>query len=191
MAAEPQQPNCQACGTTLVCKDCNDDRPTVDDLYEGWRFRTPFGRWELVTKVERSKSGYGNLLIWTQETGELEPWSMPGYRKVTGHPPEQGWGGTPEIRVIEFGYARDAPIYVVATTDANHAADITGDNGVLAQASYTREEGWTVARRTMRFEDERQAISCSSKAKARTEIKRIARDYAKRMGVQMRVAPPR
>lgn len=177
---EPKQPNCVDCGQELACRECNDTRPTAGDLYAGWRILSPFDRWETIVKVEHPDR-YGPVRVWTSELGEQIPWTFPAWRKMTAREPDTRMHGEPEIRVVEYDYARDAPMYAVATASTNRGDIITGD-GVLVRATYTRGEGWTVHHHWPDRGGPPEATRRGSKAAARTEVRRIAREYAKKMG---------
>ena len=186
MTERPRCPDCD--DRRLVCVDCDEQRPKAEDLYQGWRLLTPFGRWETVTDA-KSVGPYGPVVISTKETPGY-PWRYYASERVTATPPEQRWThGTPEIRVIEYTWSRDAPMYVIATTDSSHNRTVPLNSpSTLVQASFRGSgQGWGVQHRPDPMGDA-VTIECPNKAKARSTMRALAREYAKKMGVKVRIA---
>jgi hypothetical protein len=182
--AEPR-PGCPDCGIKLVCPDCDDTRPTAEQMYEGWRILSPFHRWETVTLVRDEFGPYGPVLIWTKELGPgAQPWRYTRWTKMDAIRPPFVMHGTPEIRVYEHSWP-DGPIYAVATMDTVVTMDLVPE-GLLVQATTPgRGKGWTVSHRPVVGEGP-VVIACPSKAKARTQVRALARAYAKTMHVKVR-----
>lgn len=192
MASEPKQPNCEACGLQLSCPDCNDSRPTAADIYTGWLIRTPFGRWEEVRKVQHANQ-YAPVYIWTKETGETRPFRYWRWTKMDARRPmEATYAGTPEIRIVEYGWT-DSPIYAVATHSKSSTSLIGGnDAGVLVEGRFAgRGKGWHVVHHPDPATDNQETIQCASKAQARSKVRELGRQYAKQMGVKMVIAEKR
>ncbi len=183
------KPQCEGCGATLVCVGCDDVRPQAEDIYKGWRVRTPFGRWETVERVAQANE-YAPVLIWTQETGEV-PWRYPRYRRLDARRPEETYGtGRPELRAVELSYDRAAPMFVVATREGWREGWQESEC-VLVEARFDgTARGWTVRHRPD-LEGEPVVLRRPSKAAARGELRRLGREYAKRMKVRFTVAAAR
>jgi hypothetical protein len=183
----PGCPDCQE--GTLICPVCDDRRPTAADLDIGWRLRTPFGRWETVTDV-RQDNPYAPIQVRTVESGPDLAWPYPRWRHLDAHPADQDLYGTPEIRVVEYDGAA-APMYAVATRAGAHPDVVTGE-GILATASRLSrlsngqvQAGWQVCHQTRT--DKPVVVACGSKAKARTQLRRMAGEYAKAYKVPLRL----
>lgn len=180
------RPTCEDCGSKLVCRGCDDTRPTADDLYRGWRLLTPFGRYETIEKTSRPAGEFGPVVISTKETPGYA-WRYFKHEKVYATPPEADWThGTPEVRVFE-GSWRDSAIYAIATSTATANPNMAGHT-ILAEAHDAgRGKGWKVHHRPEPT-NELVVIDCESKAKARSTVRALAREYAKKMGVKVRIA---
>ena len=178
-----QKPRCGGCGAELKCQGCDDIRACAEELYAGMRIRTPFGRWESITRVSRA-GDYGPVFIYTTETSVI-PRQYHRWTKVEAREPERESGGRPEVRVTEYDW-RTGAILAAATHDRMGSPSI-GDSGILVEA-HTREghSGWVVHHRPTPEGDVVQSHK-PSKAAARTEVRRLAREYAKKMGVPMRI----
>lgn len=181
-----QEPTCRSCGADKQCLGCDDTRPEAERLGPGWRFVSPLRRWETVERVEQA-SEYAPVRVWTDKTGPDYSWLIPRWRKLDAVAPLWGVNGTPEIRVVEYEYSRDAPMYAVATLDTVHRPD---NDEPLAEAHYSREGGWRVTHRPAGG-GEVVSIACDSKAKARTALRRVAGEHAKALGVKVAVQPKR
>ncbi len=177
---KPDRPQCEVCGTKLRCHDCDDQRPTALDVYAGWKLLSPFGRWETVTRVEVPE--IGNAKIWTEEAGE-RPWGYWSNKHLNAFPPLLELHGAPEVRVLEFDWA-DGPMYAVACQSTDQRMGVPSD-GVLVQANTAgRGQGWKV-QHLPTGATTHTVTECASKAKARTELRRVARAFAKEYGVQL------
>ncbi len=186
----PARPGCGVCGTRLVCHDCDDLRPTAEDLYGGWRLLSPFSRWETVTKTEHSAGG-ARVLVWTKESG-ARPWVYWYRTKVTAHAPEQHLHGRPEVRVTEHDFAGGL-IYAFACLDTDQRSYID-TTGVLVQATFVgRGKGWNVTHLptdpATGDEGGQIVTNFPTKAKARSELIRVARQLAHEYGVPLNIRP--
>ncbi|MEU5950351.1 hypothetical protein ABZ793_33075 [Micromonospora sp. NPDC047465] len=182
---DKHEPTCLSCGGTKQCVGCDDIRPVAETLDQGWRFLSPAGRWETVERAERENE-YAPVRVWTDKTGSGYSWSIPPWRKVEAVPPVR-WHGVPEIRIWEYDYARDAPMYAVVTLDTVYRPDT--DHAVV-EGRYSREDGWRVIHRP--DGGEVVVIDCGrSKDKARSALRAAARQHAKALGVQVTVQPRR
>lgn len=179
------EPTCLGCGGDKKCLGCDDVRPVAEGLDVGWRFVSSLGRWETVDRVEQA-SQYAPVRVWTDATGPDYSWLIPRWRKVHAVAPPLRWHGTPEIRIVEYQYARDAPMYAVTTLDTvRHVDPATEDH--LVQACYSRESGWQVVHRPDGGGD-LVVVDCGrSKAKARTALWAVAREHARALGVRVAV----
>ncbi|MGJ3228888.1 hypothetical protein ACQEUV_26565 [Micromonospora aurantiaca (nom. illeg.)] len=176
-----REPTCLSCGGEKQCLGCDDTRPPAEKLDVGWRFVSPLDRWETVERVERANE-YAPVQVWTDLTGPDYAWLIPAYRKVHAAAPARRLHGTPEIRVVEYKYARDAPMYAVPALDTTHRHDVEQP---LVTAQYSREDGWRVFHRPDGGGDQ-VVIDCGrSKAKARTALRAAARQHAKALGVKV------
>ncbi|MDQ7905510.1 hypothetical protein RB614_13350 [Phytohabitans sp. ZYX-F-186] len=181
---DKREPTCLGCGADRKCVGCDDIRPTAEKLYAGWRFVSPLDRWETVERVEQANE-YAPVRVWTDKTGPAYSWLIPRWQKVDAvAPPPRTLHGTPEIRVFEHGYARDAPMYAIPTLDTVYRPD-TSDH--LVEARYSRERGWAVTHRPNGGDS--VTVWCESKAKARTALRSAAREHAKALGVKVVVQP--
>jgi hypothetical protein len=181
---DKHEPTCLGCGADRKCVGCDDIRPQAEKLREGWRFVSPLDRWETVQRVEQD-SEYAPLRVWTDKTGPDYSWLIPRWRRLDAvAPPPRTLHGTPEIRVYEYEYARDAPMYAVTTLDTVYGPDIENH---LVEARYSRDSGWTVTHRPNGGAP--AVIQCDSKAKARTALRAAARHHAKALGVKVVVQP--
>lgn len=182
-----REPTCLNCGGGKKCLGCDDTRPTAEKLAPGWRIVSPLDREETVERVEQATE-YAPVRVWTDKTGSDYSWLIPRWRKLdAAAPPRHGRHGTPEIRIIEHRFGRDAPMYAVPTLDTVYRPDNFED--YLAEAHYSRETGWTVTHRPDGG-GERVAVDCGrSKAKARTALRQAARQHAKALGVKVTEQP--
>lgn len=175
------EPTCLSCGGDKKCLDCDDIRPEAEKLAEGWRFMSPLDRWETVQRVEQAND-YAPVRVWTDKTGPDYSWLIPRWRKLHAVAPPLRWQGTPEIRIVEHRFGRDAPMYAVTTLDTVHRPDV---GHYLVEARYSREDGWRVIHRPDGG-GEVLVVDCGrSKAKARTALRAAARQHAKALGVQV------
>lgn len=106
MRSEPTRPNCEECGTTLRCRDCDDTRPTADDIDPGWQIRSPFDRWETVTKVERPQ--IGPVRIWTKESG-TRAWTFYASTHLDAARPTNRSRNRSRSRSLRYASPRSAP----------------------------------------------------------------------------------
>ncbi len=179
---DKHEPTCRGCGGDKKCLGCDDIRPEAEKLDQGWRFVSPLDRWETVERVERSNE-YAPVRVWTDKTGPGYSWLIPCWRKLHAVAPSLRRHGTPEIRIVEYGYARDAPMYAIATLDTIYRPDVEYH---LVEARYTREGGWKVVHRP--DGGEVVVVDCGrSKASARTALRAAARQHAKALGVKVAV----
>lgn len=179
------RPRCPDCGTGLICPDCDDTRPKAREIWAGWRIRSPFGRWETVTRTEQSAGGvYTN--IWTSESGRDNPWVYSSSDHLDAERPRHELHGEPEIRVLEGGF-RDAGIYIVACIDTDMRGYASSVATLASAMTMGRGKGWQVQyRKAGEFVGE----PCSSKSEARRFMHRLAKDYAKSYGVKLNLAYP-
>ncbi|MFI6228916.1 hypothetical protein ACIBCR_16555 [Micromonospora echinospora] len=176
-----REPTCLSCGGTKQCLGCDDNRPVAEKLAPGWRFVSPLNRWETVERVERANE-YGAVQVWTDKTGPDYSWSIRPWTRLDAVAPPWRPHGTPEIRVWEYDYARDAPMYAVVTLDTVYRPDT---DHALVEATYSRDTGWKVVHRP--DGGEVVVIDCGNKAKARTALRAAARHHAKALGVKVAV----
>ncbi|MFG2056649.1 hypothetical protein ACGFI9_21765 [Micromonospora sp. NPDC048930] len=180
-----REPTCLSCGGDKKCLGCDDTRPKAERLDQGWRFMSPLDRWETVERVEQAND-YAPVRVWTDKTGPGYSWLIPRWRKLHAVAPALRWHGTPEIRIFEYQYARDAPMYAIATLGTVRQPDI---EDCLVEARYTREDGWKVVHRPDGG-GEPVVVDCGrSKARARTALRAAARQHAKALGVKVAVEP--
>lgn len=182
---EKQEPTCRSCGGDRKCLGCDDVRPEAEKLDKGWQFVSPLGRWETVNRVDQANE-YAPVRVWTAETGPDYSWLMPRYRKLNAVAPPWNWHGhgTPEIRIVEHSFGRDAPMYAVTTLDTIYRPHV---EDYIAEARYTREGGWKVTHRPDGG-GEVVVVDCGrSKAKARTALRAAARQHAKALNVKVAV----
>ncbi|MEU7620510.1 hypothetical protein AB0B27_31085 [Micromonospora rifamycinica] len=182
------EPTCRSCGSAKQCLGCDDVRPRADQLGQGWRWVSPLNRWETVERVERANQ-YAPVRVWTDKTGPAYSWLIDGHHQVDAVAPLRQHG-VPEIRVVEYEYSRDAPMFAVATLDTVRNAEHADRKEVVAEAYYSREHGWRLFHRPDGGGD-RVVVDCGSKAKARTALRAAARAHAKALGVRMTVQPRR
>ncbi|OKI52875.1 hypothetical protein [Micromonospora sp. CB01531] len=182
---DKHEPTCLSCGGTKQCLGCDDVRPVAEKLAQGWRFVSPLNRWETVERVDQANE-YAAVQVWTDKTGPDYSWSIPPWRKLDAVAPPWRPHGVPEIRVWEYDYARDAPMYAVVTLDTIYRPDT---DHALVEARYSREDGWKVIHRP--DGGEVVVIHCESKAKARSALRAAARQHAKALGVKVTVQPSR
>ncbi|MFC4146580.1 hypothetical protein ACFO0M_09965 [Micromonospora mangrovi] len=176
-----REPTCLSCGGRKHCLGCDDTRPQAKRLWQGWRFVSPLNRWETVERVEQT-SEYAPMRVWTDQTGPDYSWLIPGFRRLDAAGPALRPHGTAEIRIVEYDYARDAPMFAVATLDTVHSPEVADH---LAEARYSREDGWKVRHRPDGGGDP-VVVDCGrSKAKARTALRAAARQHAKALGVKV------
>jgi hypothetical protein len=124
--------------------------------------------------------------VWTDLTGPDYSWLIPRWRRLDAVvPPTRTLHGTPEIRIFEFEYARDAPMYAVTTLDTVWQPDLDDQ---LVEARYHRDSAWTVTHRPDGGGD-LVVVRCDSKAKARTALRAAARQHAEALGVKVVVQP--
>lgn len=176
-------PTCLNCGGDKKCPGCDDIRPKAENLAEGWQIMSPLDRWEMVTRVEQANE-YAPVRVWTDKTGPNYSWLIPHHRRVDAAAPPVRFHGTPEIRIVEYGYSRDAPMYAIPTLDTTYNPEPI--SGPLAEARYQRGEGWTVTHRPDGG-GEPVVVTGLSKAKARTVLRSAAGQHAKALGVKVRL----
>lgn len=173
------RPACPDCEIGMVCTDCEDLRPTAEDLYEEWELRSPLGRWEIVTKVDRPK--FGKISVYTKQCGG-QPWRYWRETKVDARYPKNTFHGDPEIRLCELG-SRLGMMWLQATQSTTVNPRV-GDAGELAMARHNAtDRRWDITHRPAGAEED-VVIHCTSKSRARTELKKLGRQYAKTLGVK-------
>lgn len=138
------RPGCPECAATLTCPQCDDSRPDARDLSTGWRLRTPFGRWETITRAHQPHE-YAPVLIWTNLSGEL-PYRYTRWTKVDATRPEWLIPGKPELRYFESAVRRTAGRAVKVTRIAYSHRLNAGKYAALAEQSHrlgrVRSEVW-------------------------------------------------
>jgi hypothetical protein len=173
---DTSQPVCPQCGTVMHCHDCEDQRPTAGDVEAGWRLRTHLGRWETVATVVHPP--YQQVRIYTEESGTHQ-WRYWATTRVTANPPEATYPGEPEVRFLDS--TRDNAMWLTATSSTTVHPGLSLESE-LGYARYQRDDHcWVV---THRPGDEQIVTVAPSKAKARTQLKKIGRDYARTLGVR-------
>jgi hypothetical protein len=121
--------------------------------------------------------------VWTDKTGPDYSWLLPRRRQFDAVPPPGHQHSTPEIRIVESGHGREAPMFAFIALGADYYPTPSFDD-LLVMATYKRGEGWTVTHRP----DGGGAsvtIACTGKARARTELRAAARQHAKVLGVKV------
>src|SRR5690349_7531113 len=108
----PEKPRCPECESELTCKNCDDRRPKAEDIYAPGQIRSPFGRWETITRVDQPDR-FGPVRVWTEETGPGFSWRYNRWDHVDFVPALVGRNGAPEVRVIEWA-GRDGFMYAIA-----------------------------------------------------------------------------
>lgn len=178
-----KEPTCRSCGGNKKCVGCDDVRPRAEQLAPGWQFFSQMHRWETVERVEQANE-YAPVRVWTDKTGPAYSWLIPRHRQLDAVAPPRRPHGTPEIRIVEYGYDRAAPMYAVLTVDTAYHAE---NKDPVAEAHYSRENGWKVTHRPAG--GDLVVIDCDSKAKARTALRAAARQHAKALGVKVTEQP--
>lgn len=182
MSQKTPRPTCPDCESRkLACPSCDDNRPTAEEIHAGWRIRSPFGRWETVERVQHDNQ-YAPVLIWTKESGPHQSWRYPSWRKLDATRPELTFNGTPEVRVFEYEW-REGPMYAFATMDTIVPDIVSGDGILVSARPLGPGKGWEVAHRP--DGGDQVVIACNGKAKARSELRWLARQYAKKLGVKL------
>lgn len=186
MIEKTERPECPDCGDgKLTCPNCDDQRPTAEQVYPGWKILSPFDRWETIDRVDQANQ-YAPVLIWTKESGPEQPWKYPRWRHLHALAPVLVPHGKPEIRVVDYPW-RDGPIYAAATIDTSYA-EVPAGEGILVQARpLGKGKGWEVAH--WPGGGTPVTIHRDSKAQARAEVRRLAREYAKKFKVKLTLAP--
>lgn len=179
----PRQ-RCDNCGGELKCPGCEDIRPIAEDLYHGWTLLSPFDRWENVERVTRPNGDFGPVVVYTVQCGPEQPWRYTRWTKVDAVRPQMHLNGTPIIRIYEADWG-DGPMYAYACIDTSHEGlPHTLGASVLAQASTAgRGHPWKVQHNL--GGSDTVVIECASKAKARTELRAVARQYARLLKVKV------
>ncbi|MBX7264952.1 hypothetical protein KIF24_02025 [Micromonospora sp. Llam7] len=178
------EPTCRSCGGNKQCTGCDDTRPQANRLAPGWQFMSPMNRWETVERIEQATQ-YAPVRVWTDKTGPDYSWLIKQWCQLDAIAPPWRPHGTPEIRIVEYGYDRSAPMYAVITLDTIYRPE--NDNPV-AEAHYSREAGWKVTHRP--GGGEVAVVDCGrSKAKARTALRAAARQHAKALRVKVTEQP--
>jgi hypothetical protein len=95
--------------------------------------------------------------------------------------------GEPEIRVVDGKY-RDSPIYAYATNSARSRDEVVSSHGqlIVATGPAAPGDGWSV-RHYPEPADDPVCIPFPSKAAARSEVRRLARGYARLFKVKVRM----
>lgn len=187
MTENEQKPTCESCGRELQCDGCDDTRPTAEDLGPGWRVLSPFGRWEDVERVAQ-ENRYAPVQVWTKQAGPDFSWIYGRWEKIEARRP--AWltnRGEPEIRVLVS--KDDVRMYVAATTgDTRYGWSAPGSSAILAEAGNAgRGKGWWVwVSPTMGILTP-PADEGLTKDKARSELKRHAREFGKLLKVKVRI----
>ncbi len=189
--ATPRCPSCES--RTLVCPGCDDTRPAADELYTGWMIVSPFNRWETVTRTERHQ--YGQILVYTDQTGDGFAWTYHASDRVTAVRPLLMSTGKPQIRIIEYAWA-DGPMYALATTSSVVAVNYEASQCLVEARHLGRGKGWVVSHRRNgssppRFDDatETNVVTdhVATKAQARAALTRAARQIGKQLQVEVYV----
>lgn len=185
---DQNRPACPQCGVGMRCLDCEyeDLKPEASELYAGCRLLTPFGRWETVSRIVSPK--FGRMTIFTEESGG-RPWRYWRTSKVRYTKPLASQeDGTPELRMVQQ-YGRDGAMYLVATRSTIHNPSLSGAVE-LAYARYNRTAGWNIVYYPDPETDLHTTEPAGSKAKARTRIRQLGKQYAKEMGVAFNPGAP-
>lgn len=182
---ETPKPNCDNCGKPLVCAGCETIHPTAKDLYQSsgpWQMVTPLDRVEDVESVETDSLRI-MIYIKTKQSGD-HIWTYWQSDKIDAWRPSAVSHGKPELRFIPGAY-RDSTMMVIATKDTIWSPSFVSAS-VIAQAVQKKGAGWHV---THHDNANRNTITieCGNKSKARTELNRLGREYAKRLGVKYRI----
>ncbi len=192
MTRPEQAPVCARCETELECPDCKELRrpTTAHDIYAPGHLLTPFDRWETVERVERTSGGF-YVHVWTKECGPNFFWSYYQHDRVKFVPARTDGPAVPEIRVVEQD-GRDGYMYVLAIPQGRSYGLVPPAPSVLAESrSGGRGKGWWVQTRPAGEAAEDGTISrhvpevVDSKAQARSKLHKVARAYAKTLGVKV------
>jgi hypothetical protein len=182
------KPSCPECESELTCPVCTaekDPRPTAEEVYMCGRIRSPFGRWETITRVEQVDR-YGPVQVWTEEAGPDFCWRYNRWDKVDFVPPPPSEATpAPEVRVVEWE-GHDGYMYVLAIGDGRSYGWVPPSSSVLAESrSAGRGKGWWVSTHYQSADGKPMQFEFPSKAKARTKMNEIARAYAKLLKVKV------
>lgn len=183
---EPKQPNCEECGSELQCRNCNDTRPKAENIYAGWRLLTPLGTWETVARIKQ-ENDYSPVFVWTEERPDFA-WEYARWKKVDAVSPGIRLHGTPEVR-FWGGIDRGTSMMVCAILDTEHLSWSMPGERILAQAGNGgRGIGWWIQAQDGSGEAKLKAVAKGlTKDQAKAELKRLGRDFAKRLKVKFRV----
>lgn len=182
---EPAKPNCGNCGQRLVCAGCDNIQPTAKNLYQSsgpWQIVTPLDRVEDVESVETDSLRI-MIFVKTKQSGD-HVWTYWQSDKVDAWRPTQVSYGKPELRFIAGAY-RDSTMMVIATKDTIYSPSFESAS-IIAQAVQKKGAGWHVTHHDNAGRTS-ITIECPSKTKARTELNRLGREYAKRLGVKYHI----
>lgn len=181
---------CESCGSELTCRNCDDNRPTAADLYAGWKLRTELGTWETVKRVAQ-KNEYAPVFVWTQERPDFA-WEYTRYCKVDAVAPAIKINAAPEVRFLDSD--GDMSMHVVAGVDTTrYGWTLAPSQGTFAMAAFAgRGKGWWIqAQRGNGERDEAARAQGLSKSEARAELKKIGREFAKRLKVKFTIQAAR
>lgn len=181
---DANRPSCPACEGKMSCTDCDDMRPRAERIYAGCRLLTPLHRWEKVTETERPK--FGKMIIRTEESGPV-PWRYWPTDRIRFTEPETANGGEPEVRMMS-GYGPFGIMHLAATSSSFGMPSISSSNE-LAHARYDKQNRkWVIVHYPDDSHDH-TTIEADSKAKARTALRRLGKEYAKKLGVAFTEEP--
>lgn len=150
----------------------------VDELRSGDQMWSPVGRWETVTAVEHLASGIMVRLA-TDKTRDGYAWTLRASADIQALTSYQ----QRHVRTVAVEETKRGIVAVLS--DPTYTSYCWDDESItLAQATYTRAEGWTVA--DHKGDSTVHTETCASKAAARSAIIRAARAHAKGLGVKYR-----
>lgn len=155
---------------------CEDDRPRyvsqVDALMTGDQVFTAAGRWETVTRLERTDPYACSTRVFTDVTGPDYAWSLPNRCEL---PTLRSWHvrRTPMVQVD----TRHVVAFVAPTNDYAYSPDAP----VLATAYWAgRGQGWDVV-----DAPGADPVRVATKAAAVSAVRRAARKHAKALRLRL------
>lgn len=157
-----------------------DHRHFVSELNIGWKFWSPAGRLETITRMEPTNAGAYWWRIWTEQTGPAWSWRRWADDRVHAIPPNPV--AAAYLRVVDLSARRHgASMHIVPV---ENDFDIPDFKLTLVHAEYLGAgQGWRVTDRPDGGDD--AVTEYPSKAKAQAALLKAGRTHAKILGLKL------
>lgn len=155
---------------------------TAVALRPGWEFRSPAGRWELVTEVDDPSASYFTK-VWTNRSGTFG-WLLASSRSIHAIPPRKS-DQPVQVRLCDPGRTGNVQRMSIVLAYANAVFPWTDVDELPAVATFQgRGLGWDVQYRPNGADDV-VVENHPDKLHAKRHMTAIMRSYAQALGLQI------